>query len=100
MEQHQPNPSQVNSEPPPKLHGVRVTFFSYFQDLTGCAEDCIEVPVHARISELLECVYDRYPRMRAMARSTLIAVGVEYQSRDYILQPGDEVSLFPPVQGG
>ncbi|HZQ47864.1 MAG TPA: MoaD/ThiS family protein, partial [Verrucomicrobiae bacterium] len=26
--------------------------------------------------------------------------GVEYQPRDYVLKPGDEVSLFPPVQGG
>ena len=35
-----------------------------------------------------------------MQNSTLLAVGVEYQTRDYVLQPGDEVSLFPPVQGG
>jgi molybdopterin converting factor small subunit len=35
-----------------------------------------------------------------MQNSTLIAVGVEYQSRDYVLKDGDEVSLFPPVQGG
>jgi len=27
-------------------------------------------------------------------------VGVDYQPRDYVLQNGDEVSLFPPVQGG
>jgi len=25
---------------------------------------------------------------------------VDYQGADYILQEGDEVSLFPPVQGG
>jgi molybdopterin converting factor small subunit len=25
---------------------------------------------------------------------------VEYQGASYVLQPGDEVSLFPPVQGG
>jgi molybdopterin converting factor small subunit len=29
-----------------------------------------------------------------------MAVGVEYQQRAYVLQEGDEVSLFPPVQGG
>ena len=32
--------------------------------------------------------------------STLIAVGVDYQPKDYVLKDGDEVSLFPPVQGG
>jgi molybdopterin converting factor small subunit len=30
----------------------------------------------------------------------LVAVGVEYQGPEYVLKPGDEVSLFPPVQGG
>jgi molybdopterin converting factor small subunit len=29
-----------------------------------------------------------------------MAVGVEYQTQDYLLREGDEVSLFPPVQGG
>ena len=33
-------------------------------------------------------------------KSTLIAVGLYYQGPDHVLQEGDEVSLFPPVQGG
>jgi molybdopterin converting factor small subunit len=41
-----------------------------------------------------------FPKLGAMKKSTLLAVGVEYQSRDYVLKEGDEVSLFPPVQGG
>ena len=36
----------------------------------------------------------------AMRNSTLIAVGVDYQGPSYRLGAGDEVSLFPPVQGG
>jgi molybdopterin converting factor small subunit len=35
-----------------------------------------------------------------MQKSTLMAVGVDYQDRACILKEGDEVSLFPPVQGG
>jgi molybdopterin converting factor small subunit len=35
-----------------------------------------------------------------MQRSLLMAVGVDYQPRDYVLKEGDVVSLFPPVQGG
>jgi molybdopterin converting factor small subunit len=27
-------------------------------------------------------------------------VGVEYQGREHVLAEGDEVSFFPPVQGG
>ena len=28
------------------------------------------------------------------------AIGVDYQPRTYVLKEGDEVSFFPPVQGG
>ena len=35
-----------------------------------------------------------------MQKATLMAVGVDYQDRSYVLKEGDEVSLFPPVQGG
>ncbi|HEU0040114.1 MAG TPA: MoaD/ThiS family protein, partial [Verrucomicrobiae bacterium] len=43
---------------------------------------------------------ENFPKLAAMKKSTLLAVGVDYQPRDYVLQDGDEVSLFPPVQGG
>jgi len=35
-----------------------------------------------------------------MKNSTLKAVGVNYQMDEFMLSDGDEVSLFPPVQGG
>jgi molybdopterin converting factor small subunit len=35
-----------------------------------------------------------------MKKSALVAVGVDYQGGDYPLSEGDQVSLFPPVQGG
>ena len=42
----------------------------------------------------------RFPKLGAMQKATLMAVGVDYQPRTYALHEGDEVSLFPPVQGG
>ena len=79
---------------------VRVQFWSYFKDLTGCAQASEELAVGATICDLLQRLQARFPNLIAMQNSTLIAVGVEYQSRDYVLKDGDEVSLFPPVQGG
>ena len=79
---------------------VTVCFFSYFRDLTGCEQLIETVPRGSTIADLLKQLFHRFPRLAAMQRSTLIAVGVEYQDRDYVLKEGDEVSLFPPVQGG
>lgn len=79
---------------------IRVHFFSYFKDLTACSETIETLPTASTLGELIRLLSDRFPKLGAMQKSMLIAVGVEYQTRDYILREGDQVSLFPPVQGG
>ena len=79
---------------------VTISFYSYFKDLTGCAEIREELPDGSSLGELMEHLMKRFPKMTAMQKSTLMAVGVDYQDKDYVLRNGDLVSLFPPVQGG
>ncbi len=79
---------------------VNVHFYSYFKELTGCVGTTEAVEPGATIEQLLKQLHARFPKLVAMQNSTLIAVGVDYQDRAYRLKEGDEVSLFPPVQGG
>ena len=79
---------------------VTVHFYSYFKELTGCAQTAEEVAAGSTIADLLRRLSARFPKLSAMQNSTLIAVGVDYQPKTYALKEGDEVSLFPPVQGG
>ena len=79
---------------------IKIQFFSYFKDLTGCSETSETLDEGATLADLKLRLSKRYPKLEAMRNSTLTAVGVEYQSPDYILREGDEVFLFPPVQGG
>jgi molybdopterin converting factor small subunit len=79
---------------------ITVQFYSYFKELTGCAETTESLAGGATLGVLHDQLMTRFPKLAAMKKSTLLAVGVDYQSRDYVLQEGDEVSLFPPVQGG
>ena len=79
---------------------VSVQFHSYFKDLTGCAQTVETIADGSTLGALHEKLMAHYPKLAAMKNSTLIAVGVDYQPRDYIVKHGDEVSLFPPVQGG
>ncbi len=78
----------------------KVHFYSYFKELTGCTETSVELTEDSTIEQLYVELIRRYPKLAAMNHSTLIAVGVEYQGRSYVLKAGEEVSLFPPVQGG
>ena len=82
------------------MMSVTVCFFSYLKELTGCGQLTERVARGATIGDLLNQLFVRFPPLAAMQKSTLVAVGVEYQDRSYVLQDGDEVSLFPPVQGG
>jgi molybdopterin converting factor small subunit len=79
---------------------VTVNFYSYFKDLAGCAATSREMAPGSTIADLLAGLFTAFPKLAAMEKSMLIAVGVEYQPRHYVLREGDEVSLFPPVQGG
>ena len=79
---------------------VRVQFYSYFKDLTGCAQTTEELPPGSTLEDLWKTLGGRFHKLAPMRKSALIAVGLDYQSRDYVLKNGDEVSLFPPVQGG
>lgn len=79
---------------------LKVNFFSYLREQTGCAELEISVPDGTTLEGLQAQIFARFPNLLALQKSILLAVGVDYQTRDYVLKDGDEVSLFPPVQGG
>ena len=79
---------------------IDVAFYSYFKDLTDCESCEIELGEGACIADLQDALEERFPKLVDMRNSTLVAVGVEYQDREYVIQEGDRISLFPPVQGG
>ncbi len=79
---------------------LTVHFYSYFKELTGCSETTIEVPGGCTLEAAFARVSEVFPRLAPVGKSTLMAVGVDYQARKYVLREGEELSLFPPVQGG
>ena len=79
---------------------ITVQFWSYFRDLAGIHGGEFEVASGGTVSDLLDAVALHHPNLAPMRPCALVAIGLEYAFPDQVLQPGDEVSLFPPVQGG
>ncbi|MDA7512763.1 MoaD/ThiS family protein [bacterium] len=79
---------------------IKVNFFSYFKDLTECESTVLQLPQGTNLDQALSVIRQQYPKMERMKRSTLAAVDLEYVAENHILEAGEEISLFPPVQGG
>lgn len=79
---------------------VHVQFFSRLRDLAKISDMDLELPEATRVAELLEILYARTPALRDWDKSILVAAGVEFVDRDYVLKANDQISIMPPVQGG
>jgi len=79
---------------------VRVQFYSQLRDLAGARELIVDLAEGATVTELLGKVYEKVPALRSRDKSILVGAAVEFVDRNYKVQPGDEISIMPPVQGG
>ena len=79
---------------------IHVQFFSRLRDLAGRSETELDVPTGTKAADLLETIYSETPALRDWDKSILVASGVEFVARDYVLKPDDQISIMPPVQGG
>lgn len=79
---------------------VHVQFFSRLLDLAGSSEMELDLHEATTVTDLLEVLYSRAPALRDWDKSILVAAGVEFVGRDYLVRPGDKISIMPPVQGG
>jgi MoaD family protein len=79
---------------------VRVQFYAQLRDLVGMRELELEILDGATIRDLLEQLYVERPALASHDKSILIGAGLEFVDRNYKLNPGEEIAIMPPVQGG
>jgi len=79
---------------------INIRLFSHLRDRVGTDQLAIELADGSRVSDLLARVYQEHPDLAAADKTTLVAAGVEFVERDYLLKPDEEIALMPPVQGG
>lgn len=80
------------------MMSVHLQYFSQLRDLEGPEE--LDLSPGTTVAGLLEKLYDLLPGLEQWDNCLLVAAGIEYVPRDYVLKPDDTISLMPPVQGG
>jgi MoaD family protein len=79
---------------------VRVQFYAQLRDLVGMRELEVELASNATVRDLLRQLYAERPALRAHDNSILVGAGLEFVDRNYKLNPGEEIAIMPPAQGG
>jgi molybdopterin converting factor subunit 1 len=79
---------------------VRVLFFGMLKDVVGRAEEQIDLENCATLGGVFDHYGSRFPRMREMADSILLARNQEFAGPATQLADGDEIAFLPPVSGG
>ena len=79
---------------------VKVLFFGMLRDITGRAEESIEIDEGARLDSVFDHYARQFPRLRGLESSIVLASNQQFCNRDTSVHEGDEVAFLPPVSGG
>ena len=79
---------------------ISVRYFAGHRDITGRAEEQVELEPGASVGGLWDLLVERYPRLAGFSGRLLYAVNQEYATPATPLGDGDEVAFIPPVSGG
>ena len=91
---------KLESDKVERMIHVSVRFFAVTRDATGVSETRLELPQDATVSIALETLASKFATLRPHLDRLAVAVNLDYVSRDYELQDGQELALIPPVSGG
>ena len=79
---------------------VKVLFFGTLKDITGRAQDALELNEGATAGSVFEHYAGRFPPIAALSDSIVIARNHTFAPRSTPVAEGDEIALLPPVSGG
>tara|TARA_Y100000814_G_C12241901_1_gene371870 strand:- start:369 stop:662 length:294 start_codon:yes stop_codon:yes gene_type:complete len=79
---------------------VKVKCFAWAFEVTGSEEIEIEIKESAKVSDLRECLSQKYPQFSGRMESIAVSINQEFAGEGSIISAFDEIALIPPISGG
>src|SRR6266508_1714217 len=79
---------------------ITIRYFAGHRDITGRAEERLDLESGATVGTLWELLVERYPRLSGYSGRILSALIQEYATLAPERDEGDEIAFIPPVSGG
>lgn len=79
---------------------IKVAYLGGSRGQTGCAEECLTLHEGACVQNAIDSICERHPAIIPHLGSVRWALNFDFVDEQTPLQPGDELALLPPVQGG
>ena len=83
---------------------MRIRYFAWMREHTGCSEEQLALPVAVQtVSDLIDhlsSVSDGHALALKNRKTVRVAVNLTFAAYDMPLCDTDEVAFFPPVTGG
>jgi len=79
---------------------IKVLFFGQLKDITGLREDRLELGDGAHVETVFDHYAGRFPRLRELSRSIVLAQNQQFAAASAPIADGDEIAFLPPVSGG
>jgi len=79
---------------------VNIKLFATLKERAGASEITLEMPEATPVRELRAAISRQYPALAELVARSVVSVNREFAFNEDVVQPADEVALFPPVSGG
>ncbi len=79
---------------------IKVLFFGSLRDIVGAREEARELHASATVGGIFEVYANRFPHLRELQRSIVVARNQRFCDPTAAIEDGDEIAFLPPVSGG
>lgn len=79
---------------------LEIRLFATLKDRAGQDRVTVTVAEPATVAAMTDALAENFPSLASSLSVALVAVNQDFASPETLLEPEDEVALFPPVSGG